>query len=229
MPAERFYLNADYIKGASLCLTGTEHHHLSHVMRLRPGEQVELVNGRGGLATAQITDTEKQRTTLEILDERTTPPSSALLIAAVPLMRPAKLEWVIEKGTELGTDAFLLYRADHSEKETLSTHQIDRLRHLTISALKQSGRLHLPPLEILPHLTALFEREGQCLFGDIRPNAPPLPRGCTITTLFITGPEQGFSKDELSLLDQKATGVRINPNILRAETAPIAAISIIKS
>jgi 16S rRNA (uracil1498-N3)-methyltransferase len=228
MPAERFYLNADFVKGASVCLTGTEHHHLSHVMRLRPGEEVELVNGRGGLSVARIADADKQLTTLDILSLSKTPPSPVALIAAVPLMRPSKLEWVLEKGTELGADAFCLYRADHSEKDTLSEHQIDRLRNVTISAMKQSGRLYLPPLEVLPHLESIFEREGQFLFGDIRPNALPLVGALDPTIIFITGPEQGFSEGELHLLDQKARGVRINPNILRAETAPIAAMSILK-
>ena len=98
---------------------------------------------------------------------------------------------------------------------------------MTISALKQSGRLYLPAIEILPRLEALFSHRARYLFGDTRPAPPLSPTKSEEPILFITGPEKGFSKREQSLLDQKAAGVRINPNILRAETAPLAALSIL--
>ena len=227
MPAERFFLPAEFSIGTRVCLSGHEHHHLSRVMRLAVGDEAELVNGTGGLATGRIAEVERELTTLEIKAASKTAPSPAPLILAIPLMRPSKLEWVVEKGTELGGDAFLLYNADHSEKDSLSEHQIERLRNLTISALKQSGRLYLPAIEILPRLEALFSHRARYLFGDTRPAPPLSPTKSEEPILFITGPEKGFSKREQSLLDQKAAGVRINPNILRAETAPLAALSIL--
>lgn len=228
MPAERFYLNADFNVGSSVCLMGNEYHHLVHVLRLRNGEEVELANGRGFLARAKISDIEKEIATLEILSENRFPPASIQLISAIPLMRPSKLEWVIEKGTEIGAHSFLLYCADYSEKNSLSEHQIERLRHLSISALKQSGRLYLPALEVLPHLESVLSKEGDLIFGDIRDSAPLLSSlELKTSTLFITGPEKGFSKRELLLLDQKAKGFRINPHTLRAETAAIAGLSIL--
>src|SRR5260221_8752039 len=106
MPSERFYIPADLIKGEKVSLTGQEIHHLAHVMRVRIGEEVELVNGKGAIAAARLTDLNRHEALLEILNANLHSVHQPRIILAIPVMRPAKLEWVIEKGTELGADAF---------------------------------------------------------------------------------------------------------------------------
>lgn len=224
MPAERFYIDAE-LKG-TLTLTGTEQHHLAHVMRVRIDEEVELVNGRGALAHAKLIALTKRDATLAVLSVTHTPVAPPSLILAIPLMRPSKLELILEKCTELGADAFWLYPADQSEKETLSENQLERLTHITISAMKQCGRLDLPPIQRFSHLRDLFGAPYTYFYGDTRPTAPPLtPQKKAV---FITGPERGFSPKELGLLSEHAAGVSLHRNILRAETAPIAATVILE-
>ena len=145
---------------------------------------------------------------------RTTTPGVAL---AIPILKPANLELAIEKSTELGASAFYIYAADHSEKKSLSENHLRRLRLITISALKQCGRLDLPPLSIYPTLQDLPLIPGTC-YGDLEASAPPSPS----TPLFISGPERGFSDVEIAYLREKAEGISLGPNTLRAETAPIA-------
>lgn len=219
MPAERFYIDADLSN--AVALEGPEFHHLAHVMRIRVGEEIELVNGRGSLAKAKVLSITKHEATLQILSSSDSPIPSPRITLAIPLMRPAKLELIIEKCTELGADAFLLYPAQHSEKDDLSSNQQDRLSHIAISAMKQCGRLDLPPIKILSRFEEIFTIPGIYLFGDTRPAAKLVPTEEPV--IFITGPEKGFSEKELKELDQKATGVRLHKNVLRAETAPIAA------
>lgn len=192
-------------------------------MRVRTGEQVELVNGRGVLATAEVMSITKQNAVLKILHRTETPIQPPRHILAIPLMRPSKLEWIIEKGTELGADAFWLYP---SEKSDLSNNQMERLNTIAISAMKQCGRLDLPALQILAHFEDLFKFPYTYLFGDTRQASPSITP-TKEPVVFITGPEGGFSKNEIALLETKAKGVRLNKNILRAETAPIAAIAIL--
>ncbi|HSX12893.1 MAG TPA: RsmE family RNA methyltransferase [Chlamydiales bacterium] len=223
--AERFYLRQEFKQNEFVHLKGTEHHHVK-VMRLRVGEEVELVNGDGTLAHAKVESIEKEHTSFHILNVRRQDPPKRLIYLGIPLMRPSKLEWVIEKGTEIGADAFFLYPADNSTQEILSDHQIDRLSHIMISALKQSKRLYLPHLEILPHLDSLFKKEIPIYFGDTRENAPPI-EAISGNVLLITGPESGFSKNEVTLLSQNGRGVRLNANVLRAETAPLVAASLL--
>lgn len=224
---ERFYLEALLEKGCAVALKDTEHHHLTKVLRMRVNEEIELVNGKGCLAKAKITTLMKDQTSLEILDVQKFPPPTSQILLGLPFMRPSKLEWVIEKGTEIGADSFLLYPADSSTQESFSSHQIERFRIITISALKQSKRLYLPHLEILPDLNSLLAKEAHLFFGDTEQNAPLLCQKESKTKLFITGPESGFSKQEIETLKRKAEGFRINQNILRAETAPIVALSLL--
>lgn len=223
MPAERFYIDAPLAD--RLRLSGPEFHHLAHVMRISPGEEIELVNGRGALAQARVLSLTKQEAQLEIIAATQTPLLPPRLILAIPLLRPSKLELIIEKCTELGADAFWLYPAAHSDKESLSSNQIERLHHIAVSAMKQCGRLDLPKMQIFAHLEDLFHREAPYFFGDTRPSAPPLaPQE---TAVMITGPEKGFTEKELQCLEKKAKGVCLHKNILRAETAPLVALILL--
>lgn len=225
MPAERFYIDADL--NDSVILEGTEFHHLAHVMRARVGDSLELVNGKGSLASAKITALSKHSATLQILSATTTPIPAPKIILAIPLMRPSKLELIVEKCTELGADAFWFYPAQASEKEGLSPHQLERLSHIAISAMKQCGRLDLPSIELLSRFEEIFKSDATYFFGDTRAGAQKLTAQKKV--VLITGPEKGFSDKELSLLDQKGIGVKLHQNILRAETAPIAAVCLLFS
>ena len=225
MPADRFYFEGPLV--ANITLEGAEFHHLK-VMRIAEGEEVEVINGKGSLAKAKLIQLEKNRAHFELQGITTTLRPSFHRILGIPLMRANKLEWIFEKGTELGADAFYLYPADHSEKLQLSPNQLERLHHIIVSGLKQSGRLFCPTLEIFASFKELFATEGTILYGDVDPTAPSLlETKLTSTVLFITGPERGFSNKEETLLNEKALGVSLNPYTLRAETAPIAAISIL--
>jgi 16S rRNA (uracil1498-N3)-methyltransferase len=222
MPADRFYYDGSLTKGTTILLNETEQQHL-RVMRIAVGEEVELVNGKGALARGKLTALDKKQVSFHILESHLSPPLSPQISLGIPLMRPNKLDLIVEKGTELGAAAFYFYPADYSEKSELSTNQLQRLRALSISALKQSGRLYLPSFQILARFEELF-LGAPVLYGDTRATTGPTK---TASALFITGPERGFSPKELALLSQKGTGVSLSPCILRAETAPLAALSLL--
>ena len=227
MPINRFYINAPLIEGETISLEETEHHHLSHVMKLSENEEIELINGQGVLSIGKIVQIKKRNTSILMISSKKTSAPTPSISLAIPLMRPSKLEWIIEKGVELGADAFFFFKADHSEKENLSEHQLERLRSISIAACKQSGRLYLPSFEVLCNLETLFEHDAIYLFGDTRTSScHKIPVGKSL--IFMSGPEKGFSPQELQLLSQKGISFSLSPNILRAETAPIAAISILK-
>lgn len=154
------------------------------------------------------------------------PPPPFQIILSLAFLKPKNLDLVLEKGTELGATAFYLFPADKSEKKSLSETQLQRLRYLTISALKQCGRLDLPRIEIHPPLKSWIPPHGTAYFGDLSSEAPPLTPTPSDQMVFI-GPEGGFSKNEEDTLRNhlKAKGIRLNPNILRAETAAICALS----
>jgi len=229
MAENRFYLDAPLKEGSLVRLEGEEAHHLHRVMRRNEGDLVEIVNGRHQLAIAQVTQIEKRAVHLKLQEVNTTPPPPFQIILAQALLRPKNLDLVIEKGTELGATAFYLFPGERSEKQTLSSTQKERLRHLSISALKQCGRLDLPQILEKPPLTAWEKPEGTLLYGDLSSTSPlPSPTG---DTLIFIGPEKGLSSAEEKILSNtfKASGIRLNSNILRAETAAICSLSLIAS
>jgi 16S rRNA (uracil1498-N3)-methyltransferase len=224
MPAGRFFIDSD-LNLPSVHLEGDEFHHLARVMRLSPGETIELVNGKGSLATAEIASLHHSRAEMTILSHHTAPPSSDSLILALGLTRPSTLEWTVEKATELGATHLLLFPADRSEKQ--SPPRTSRLHTIIISALKQCGRLFLPTLEFRPPLRQWEPPSGTLFFGDLSPTAPHLQGPFSSAITFFIGPEKGFSPAELDLLSQTfhARGISLHANILRAETAALAALS----
>ena len=226
MPANRFFFEGPLEAGQTARLEGPEEHHLRHVMRVKVGTELELIDGRGSLAHAELVEFEKRASVLRVTAcEREAAPERGLTLV-IPLMRPAKLEWVIEKGTELGASNFTLYAADHGDVKALSEHATERLQHVMIAAIKQSGRLFLPELKSLGNLDEL-EGEG-VLFGDVREGAPWIQPGGKANVSFVTGPERGFSEREERALEDRGRGVRLSAHTLRAETAPIVAASILK-
>ncbi|MDX8431573.1 MAG: RsmE family RNA methyltransferase [Candidatus Algichlamydia australiensis] len=218
----RYYVTEKLQKGKSI-LSGAEAHHLTRVMRGKKGDHLELVDGKGTLAQGTLFSSNKHETIVEITAcEKQQEPAPKIVLAAA-LIKQSRLEWLIEKGTELGATAFHLFASDHSERQKLSSNHLARLETATISALKQCKRLYLPKIEVF---STFPEAKGKALFGDLDPNAPPLTAAKGNTTIYI-GPEGGFSENELTQLREFATGVRLSRHVLRAETAGISALAVL--
>lgn len=226
MPHNRFYLNMSLVPNTVVHLKDLEFHHLTHVLRQKEKDHVELVNGKGALAQAEILSFSKKQVELKILSSVAHPPSSVVFTLGIPIMRNSKLEWIVEKGTELGAHRFLIYPADESEKETVSSHQTTRLVATAISAMKQSGILYLPEILLLTRFEDLFDQKDPIFFGSFDQPFQKFPSPLA-SLIFVTGPEKGFSSKERLMLQKKGSPISLNSAILRAETAPIAAMSIL--
>lgn len=116
MPAERYFLDAPFVRGQEILMEDEEMHHLIRVMRTEIGEEVELINGRGELAQAKLTSVGKRSANLlvqEVISESEPP----RLILAQALPRLNRLETIIEKGTELNVTEFWLFPGQFSEKK----------------------------------------------------------------------------------------------------------------
>jgi len=226
MPADRFF--APFTHQEILTLPDEEYRH-ARVMRLRDGDTLELINGQGSLATAQIVSQDKKEMRVEILSLTTTPPPrSLMIIQAYP--RQGKLDVIVEKGTELGMTALSLFPGEYGERTTLSSHHHTRIQHQFIAALKQCGALYLPTLRQLPPIAEWTPFPHRTFFGDTDPHAPPLlsqlPDPAPLA--FVVGPEKGFSPQEESHMRALGIqGVKLHPHILRTETAPLCALSLL--
>lgn len=226
MPTDRYYTSKPLVVGEAV-LEGEELHHLN-VMRIRAGESLELVDGYGRLGTAKLVHVSKKEALLQIKSIKQYPPSPPLILAqAMP--QKAHLEWIIEKGTELGVTQFWLFPGILSEKKELKPAQEERLHKILISAMKQCGRVDLPTIEHKPPLSEWSPCTGALLYGATDPKAPRLlSLRPSSPCIFCIGPEKGFHPEELFHLTRlKAEAVSLNSNILRVETAAITAVALL--
>lgn len=232
MPADRYYLNGPLKKGETVILQETERHHLISVMRARLNDPIEIVNGKGEWAQAELAGWDKKAAYLKIQEVCIYPPPSFSVILCQALPRMNRLDTIVEKGTELGMTEIWLFPGDNSEREALSDSQQKRLESIAIAAMKQCGRFDLPKIVYMPPLTE-WKKENvstSLFFGDTALEAPWLAHQWQKEqrVSFFIGPESGFSDSEVTLLRQMgAKGVRIHTNILRTDTAALAALSLI--
>jgi 16S rRNA (uracil1498-N3)-methyltransferase len=212
-------------------LEGEEFIHLARVMRLRAGDGCEVVNGKGFLAKAKIKKIEKERAILEV-DGVYEEKREGFFTVVVPILSPPKMHLIVEKGTELGVDRFLFFPAELSEKSEIKEQEMSRLKRVVIAALKQSGRLFLPEVKIIPGVDKWeIEKgdfEGDWFYGDPEEGGKGIEiLGKSRRATFVSGPEKGFSEEERDKLKRMGFNpVRLNKYVLRAETAPIVAAAI---
>ncbi len=228
MPHNRFFTSDNLSTTSQVELSKEESQHLVSVMRVKENEMIELCDGLGHLAKAEVIKSDKKSTLVEIKELKSVERSRARITLILALMQPKNLDLAIEKCSELGVDRFILFEGQKSLKSELSPNQLIRLERLTVSSIKQSGRLWLPELEISPKLASWKPFEEKTLFGSLKEGASPPPREISSPLTFVVGPEAGFTQEEeerLSSLGAKPCS--LNANILRAETAAICAAALL--
>ncbi len=234
MPEYRFFINDPLREDARIAPDPMEFHHMIRVMRVKEGEQIEVINGQGILAYAIVETVEKKRAFLRIVKRTDSSPSPSLQIG-IALLQGSRYETFFEKGTELGITSFLLFPGDRSKKKAISDSLQQRFMQIAISALKQSGNLYLPKLQIMPPLHQWKTFPNPTFFGDFSDETPIFEQlffasqssEQPAAPLFLVGPESGFSQREETLLRNKgALPVRLHTHILRSETAALMAASL---
>ena len=219
-------------------LDPVESHHLCRVLRAQKGTPVELFDGKGTLAEGSVDRIDKKHTLIRTRTiTRTAPPASGRVILAVSFAKGQRFDWLVEKCTELGVDHIAAVQFDRTVKLGKDT-AMERYRKISITAAKQSRRLFLPaitgPAKFQPTLDLLTRQypQSRLLYGEPdgvslseQPDSSPNP-----DSIILIGPEGGLTGDETHLLSEAgATGVSINRNILRIETAATAFCAILCS
>jgi 16S rRNA (uracil1498-N3)-methyltransferase len=232
MPAERFYTTSDLIPSQEIFLEETEFHHLNNVMRAQAGDEIELINGCGILANAVITRIEKKRAliTVQSILKNETNDKQIILVQALP--RINRLDFIVEKGCELGMTELWIFPGERSERKELSSNQIDRLKSITIAAIKQCGSLFLPEIIVKPPIKKWPYFSIPAYYGSLGSQSPLLTQikndKASSQIIFCTGPEAGFTpEEEQKLTSLGAKGVKLHNNILRTDTASLAALALI--
>lgn len=217
----------------SFLLDELESKHAIRVLRLSKGDEVQLINGRGGLFVAEIQDDNPKRVILNIRNEVKDfgKRSYALHIAIAPTKNMDRLEWFVEKATEVGIDEITPIICDRSERKEV---KIDRLEKIAISAMKQSLKAYLPIihppvklsafLKAFPSVEQVSEKRfiAHCDAGEkVFLNEAAQPKD---SALILIGPEGDFSPTEVELAAAKGCmPLSLGESRLRTETAGIIA------
>ena len=194
----RFY--APDIECAML-LPEEEAQHCVRVLRLVPGDIIEVVDGKGNLFRCKIVEASKQKCEVEIVDRLTIPPhwNCNITIAIAPTKNADRLEWMVEKCVEMGVDRIVPILCRYSERKVL---RVDRLQKIAVSAMKQS---------LKTTLEALVSTEFAHPSGSFISNHPKKDRAKTTSNRKRKMLNMEFVESSLSLLGPKMR-VMMMPN-----------------
>ena len=216
------------IANGQCTLSEEESKHCIKVLRLVPGDKVQLIDGVGGYHTAEITDPNPKRCTLTITNAINNYEQRPyrIHIAIAPTKNIDRTEWFVEKAVEIGIDEITMLVSQHSERRNVNTDRIDKI---IVSAMKQSVKAYKP---ILNDATAFAdfvkaERAGRKLIAHcIDSEKHPLKSmvdDCREYTVLI-GPEGDFSPEEVALAEANGYScIDLGPYRLRTETAALVA------
>ena len=209
-------------------IDGAAAHYLLNVMRLKAGDPILLFDNLSGEWLAVVAQAGKRSLTLRV--ERQTKaieqvPDLWLCFAPV---KKARLDWIIEKATELGVARL---QPVITERTIVERVKGERLEAQIIEACEQCGRTALPTLAEpvkLPQLLKGWPANRALLFADEAGGVPPAEVVAAAPAAILTGPEGGFTDREREMLVAHAAvrPITLGPRILRAETAAIAAVSL---
>lgn len=221
------------IRGGHVELHGEEAHHLTRVLRVQTGEQMELSDSRQ-LVLAEVAEISKHHVRFRVVEERVAPPPVARVDLVAGIFKFDHFEWMLEKAVELGASHVCPVFAEFTDRGLIAAapKRRDRWMRIVKEASQQCRRWQLPALEEAHPLSRQLEREGRRLMLDESGGTPLLAAlrdwGQGETVSLLTGPEGGWSPAERDAAVQAGwMRVSLGPTILRAETAAIAGLATV--
>jgi 16S rRNA (uracil1498-N3)-methyltransferase len=242
LTSTHFLIKQNSIQFPSAILEGKEHHHLSKVLRIKPGERVWLVDEQGETYLAEVKEVRKQQTKLHIVERAEKVEAKIHLTLAQALIKSKRMDLLVQKATELGMDSFVPIEASRSvvKIQEKKGSKLARWQKIAAEAAKQSRRSAVPAIHspqpfrsFIANRTEskrlfLSETKGRYL-RDIFAGEPKNPSQDGIPSVIIAvGPEGGWTEEEEILaLEKGFEAVSLGKHVLRSETAALAALALI--
>lgn len=236
-PKHRLFVRPDQIAGDRVRFDPAQAHQLARVLRLRPGDRLTVLDGadRQAIATLDRLTRDGALARLDPWEPRLTEPVCRITLYQA-LIKLERFEWVLQKGTEIGVAAFVPLRTDRClSRGPIDARRIDRWRTIIREAAEQSGRARLPTLGEPAPIADLPDREQDLTIvcweaardrrlRDCLAGLPQIPTRIGL----IVGPEGGLTEAETGRLAARGAPIAgLGPRILRAETAALAAATIV--
>ncbi|WP_125981205.1 16S rRNA (uracil(1498)-N(3))-methyltransferase [Loigolactobacillus iwatensis] len=243
---QRYFMTADAHKiGQTFALDSEAAHHVTRVMRMVVGDKIEVVFNEQFAFQAKIKSIDGKQVTVQLeksLISQSELPCTVTIVCGVS--KKDKAEWIVQKGTEMGASQFVFFMSQYGVAkwdEKKQPKKQERLAKIALEAARQSHRLSVPKVVILPNLKAVTQltkdtgivayeeaaKQGET--AQLVKQVRQMQTGQRLVAVF--GPEGGLAPAEVALLENAAfVPVGLGPRILRAETAPLyllAALSVI--
>src|SRR5271166_3748606 len=231
MARRRFFV--EHVRAGHASIAGEEAHHLTRVLRVEKGQKFEISDNES-VYLAQVEAAHKSLVDFVVLERLPAVNATIEIRLYAALVRFERFELMIEKATELGVSAIIPVIAERSEKglEQAVSKRLTRWNRIAREASEQSRRIRLPRLEE-PVLfsEALADTAPYRFFLD-EAEAPPILTKLKApdSIALLTGPEGGWTaRERAAAASHKWTAVSLGPQILKADTAAIAALAIINA
>lgn len=240
MRRARFFVRQPISVGQTLSLPQFAADHAVRVLRMRDGDAITLFNGDGHDYSGRLASVRKGNVDVQVDIQESVNVESPLAVTLVQaIVRGDKMDWILQKATELGAVRIVPVTSERSEVK-LGEERADkrhaRWLHVIESACEQCGRSRVPvlamPQSLAQYASELPAASDRALRLCLHPEAAfGLSQLAVPTTVTIAiGPEGGFSDRDLSILDQVGfTRLRLGPRVLRTETAGTVAMAALQA
>ncbi|MBA8837589.1 16S rRNA (uracil1498-N3)-methyltransferase [Ochrobactrum sp. RH2CCR150] len=236
---QRLYIEDDLAPETPVEAAPQAAHYLTHVLRLKEGDEVLAFNGRDGEWKARLKPEGKKRVLLVPVEETRPQPAPSDLVYCFAPLKQGRLDYMVQKAVEMGAGVLQPVVTQHTQVPKLNT---DKIKANAIEAAEQCGVLSIPECRDAvrfdrfidqwdPSRRLIFCDEGHesddplSILQGLKPQSKPWPMGLLI------GPEGGFSEEERQLLRRLpfVTAIPLGPRILRADTAAVAAMALVQA
>lgn len=232
-----FYIDALPETGELAVVEGDEGFHAATVRRIRPGEQLVLGDGVGGLARGVVEQTGRNGLSARVLDRWTVAPVRPAVTVVQALPKAERSELAIELATEAGADAVVAWQAARCVARwegPRADKGLRRWRAVARAAAQQSRRAYVPSVDGVLSIATLIDRIGEAvasggtvlaLHESATGQLADLGLAQAKSVMLVVGPEGGIDPDELAAMTEAgAVAVRLGPTVLRTSTAAAVAL-----
>lgn len=236
MARPRIHTDQELRENQSLQLDPGASRHLAGALRLQVGDPLILFNGTGGEYDASVSSIERKQVTVDVgaFCERSIE-SPLHIHLGIAISRGERMDWVIQKSTELGVNTISPLFSERCEVKLKAERAHKKLRHwqqIAISACEQSGRNCVPDISVPQHVISWCEAaqaEAKLVLHQRASTQPPLTVKPASVALLI-GPEGGLTETEIAAAQSQGfESMALGPRVLRTETAPLAACAILQA
>ncbi|MEK6742352.1 MAG: 16S rRNA (uracil(1498)-N(3))-methyltransferase [Nitrospirota bacterium] len=234
----RFFITPDQVRDPYITVVDDDVRHIGAVLRKQPGDLLTLLDGQGKEYTVRITAIEKTEIDTEIVDRRERKPLSPMIILGQGLPKSDKMDWIVQKATELGVSSLAPIVTERTILKVKDEEKrVARWQKIAREAAMQCDRPDIPQVKTIRSFSTFIRtlapgpqtllllpwEEGTEPVKNVLRGQKDLKH-----VVVLIGPEGGFSQAEADAAKEKGFHlVSLGPNILRTETAAIAVLSII--